>query len=73
MLVAVAIIGSRRMMVIVCQMSGELCSSIRWASDLIRTAEHVVTVDWSPASLELGDHLVGEDPHGIHHDVARDR
>ncbi len=25
------------------------------------------------ALLELGDHLVGEDPHGIHHDVARDR
>jgi hypothetical protein len=39
----------------------------RWA------AEHVVTIDWSPALLELGDHLVGDAPHGIHHDVARDR
>ena len=43
------------------------------ASDLIRAAEHVVTFDWSPALLELGDHLVGDAPHGIHHDVARDR
>jgi len=61
------------MLVLMSQMSGELYSAIHRASDLIRTAEHVVTFDWSPASLELGDHLVGEDPHGIHHDVARDR
>jgi len=27
----------------------------------------------APASLELGDHLLGENPHGLHHDVARDR
>ena len=27
----------------------------------------------TPPSLELGDHLVGEEPDGMHHDIARDR
>jgi hypothetical protein len=55
------------------EMSGELYSAIHQASDLICAAEYVVTFDWPPALLELGDHLVGDAPHGIHHDVARDR
>ena len=38
-----------------------------------RTAEHLVTFDWSPALLERGYHLVGDAPYGIQHDVARDR
>ena len=55
------------------EMSGVLYSAIHRASDLICTAEHVVTFDWSTTSLELGDYLVGDAPHGIHHDFARDR
>ncbi len=66
-------ISSRHMLVTMSQMSGELYSAIYQASDLIRAAAHVVTFDWSPALLELGDHLVGDAPNGIHHDVARDR
>src|SRR2546427_9030029 len=27
----------------------------------------------SPASLERGDHLVREEPHGVHHHLPRDR
>ena len=55
------------------EMSGVLYSASHRASDLICTAEHLVTFDWSTASLELGDYLVGDAPHGIHHDFARDR
>jgi hypothetical protein len=61
------------MLVTMSQMSGELYSAIHQASDMIRAAEHVVLFDWSPALLELGDHLVGDAPNGIHHDFARDR
>ncbi len=61
------------MLVMMSQTTGELYSSIHRASDLIRIAEHMMTFDWSPALLELGDYLIGDAPHGIHHDVARDR
>ena len=54
-------------------MSGVLSSAIHRPSNLICTAEHVVTLDWSTTSLELGDYLVGDAAHGIHHDFARDR
>ena len=65
--------SSRFMLVIKSETSGELYSAIHRESDLIRTAEHVVAFDWSPALLERGDHLVGDAPQGIHHDFARDR
>ena len=66
-------VSRRIMLVIVSEISGALYNAIYRASGLISNAEHVVTFDWSPTSLELGDHLLGDAPDGIHHDVARDR
>ena len=40
---------------------------------LVTAADCPTGVDRSPELLELGDHVVGKETHGVHHHLPRDR
>ena len=71
--VAVAIFANPLQLAIFNQTPGELRGAIPRASNLIHTTAPVVTVGWGRDLLELRNYLVGEDSHGVHHDVPGNR